>query len=122
MSNPRFDGTGDDSAGDSSVPEVEDCSDWGDGLTGKIYRNGNVYASIEDAVNNAAEDSFVELCPGTYRENIDLRSRMTLRRRPGVEGEVLLDVLPGRPRPGRRGLVRGHGRAGAVLLLRHHGR
>lgn len=45
------------------------------------------YSSIQSAINDAEEDSTVEVLSGTYSEQIELRKSVTLR----ASGEVVLD-------------------------------
>jgi len=83
VSNPHFDGAG--GSGDSAAVVAEEaCS------AGLIHLNGEVFASIQDAADVALDDAVIELCPGEFRENLDFRGPVTLRRMPGADGEVLL--------------------------------
>jgi len=81
VSNPYFDGLG---ASESGAAAEEACS------LGLVHRNDAVYASIQEAVDVAVEGDVIEVCPGEYRENLELYEHITIRRMPGSEGQVLL--------------------------------
>ncbi len=49
----------------------------------------STHATVQSAVRVADRDAIIQVCPGTYAENLEIESSLTLRARDGVESVTL---------------------------------